>query len=257
MGEQKHSWRPAHVLTHHRACVQSWGKTCKHKIPAVQLLGQKNLESWGYLKPVVFCSFCFSMWQDKALAAPKPRPFIVPTATPSPCWKLLLLQSPIGGHHSFTQGSKARKHVINHRNTSLSRTKTSLFKCKQAALALQRHYLTFREVLQSAVLHGFTQPLRKQMKKKPTKENTYKKVSLFAVTLEYFTHNIEELRKQNYYFFLLWPVQIVTILKDRILSQKEIPQDLFRCTSILEAISREGQITQKRNVSTNHVCLDS
>lgn len=78
------------------------------------------------------------------------------------------------------------------------------------------------------------------MKKKTTKENTYKKVSLFAVTLGYFTHNIEELRKQNYYFFLLWPVQIVTILKDRILSQKEIPQDLFRCTSILEAISREG-----------------
>lgn len=95
---------------------------------------------------------------------------------PSLYWKLPLLQSPIGGHHTFTQGRKARKHVINHRNTSSSRTKKTPFKCKQAALALQRHCLTLKEVLQSAAQHGFTHPLREKMKKQTQRRTFIKRL---------------------------------------------------------------------------------
>lgn len=65
-------YRVIYVLPKAETC-RILGKNMQHKIPAVQLLGQKHLESWGYLKPMVFCSFCFSMWQDKS------------------CWQLLNL----------------------------------------------------------------------------------------------------------------------------------------------------------------------
>lgn len=63
MEEQEHSWRCAQVHINYRAvysvisalpkaemCRILRGNMQTCKTPAVQLLGQKNLESWGYFE---------------------------------------------------------------------------------------------------------------------------------------------------------------------------------------------------------------
>lgn len=70
-------------------------------IPPVHLPRPRALGKLGYLKPTMFCSF--------SLACSKRNPadsawfwtlYRALAAKPSPCWKLLQLQSPIRGHHT-------------------------------------------------------------------------------------------------------------------------------------------------------------
>lgn len=161
MGTQEHSWRHAQILTQHRALCSVIAALPKAEICRIlgenmqntscSAAGPKELGKLGVLKPVVFCSFCFT--KTNPPVSSQTSALYSPDCHTKLCWKLLLLQSPIGGHHSFTQGSKARKHVIKHRNTALSRINKGLFKCKQTALTWQGHYYTFKRVLQSAAFH--------------------------------------------------------------------------------------------------------
>lgn len=148
MGAQEYSWRHAQILTHHRALCSVIAALPKAEMCRIlgenmqntscSAAGPKELGKLGVLKFVVFCSFCFTTTNPAVSSLTSA--LYSPDCHAKLCWKLLLLQSPIGGHHSFTQGSKARKHVIKHRNTALSRTKNS-FQMQASSTGLSRALL--------------------------------------------------------------------------------------------------------------------
>lgn len=155
----------AETLTQKHALTQSWLFSCR----------AKNTWKVGVFEAHGVLELQLSTWQNKSCGSSWSSTFYSPLAArPSPCRKLLQLQSPPGGHPTCMQDSKSRKHVINHRNTLLSSIKKCLVKCKQTVLALQRNYLTLKEVLHSAALHGFTHPRREQTRKQIQKRTFIK-----------------------------------------------------------------------------------
>lgn len=84
----------------------------------------KNTWKVGVLETHSVFQLQLSTWQDNSCGSSWSSAFYSPLAArSSTCWKLLQLQSPIGGHPTCVQGNKFRKGVINHRNTLLSSIK--------------------------------------------------------------------------------------------------------------------------------------
>lgn len=214
MGEQEHSWSPAHVLTRHRACAQCY--LCAAQGRDVQSSGEKHAN----IKYQLFSCWAKRAWKVRgiwrlwyfatsALACCKTSPagssqtqgFYYPD-----CHAKSMLEDPAVAKSwweppEFHTGQSSHKTCYKPWKHFLVKDKKSLFKCKPVALILQRHCLTFKEVLQSAALHGFTHPLREQMKKQTLKRTFIKRL----VPLQWhWDILLRALPNDTIFFFLLW-----------------------------------------------------